>query len=147
MLNQAVRFARMVLNRAWWVIVLMVFVHLAAGLVFSAVEDKSLWDGQWWASVTGFTVGYGDLFPVTTVGRVVAQVYMFVYGILWLVLAAHVLGAVLEEKHLFSNEEQERMEAVLLEMSQQAGVVPEEFNELPPVEWFAENKGFRPSDT
>lgn len=64
-------------------------------------------------------------------GRVVAQLYMIIYGILWLVLGAHVIGAVLEEKHLFSNEEQERWEAVQLEIAQKLGIIPEDFTELP----------------
>lgn len=35
-------------------------------------------DALWWASTTVTTVGYGDHFPVTTEGRLVAVVLMFV---------------------------------------------------------------------
>lgn len=38
---------------------------------------KSLQDGIWWAVVTVMTVGYGDRFPVTLPGRVVAGFMMF----------------------------------------------------------------------
>ena len=33
-------------------------------------------DAIWWACVTLFTVGYGDIFPVTTPGRVYAVLVM-----------------------------------------------------------------------
>lgn len=36
----------------------------------------TLGDALWWACVTIFTVGYGDLYPVTTVGRIWAVVLM-----------------------------------------------------------------------
>lgn len=38
----------------------------------------SYWDGVWWALVTTATIGYGDIFPVTTGGRTVAVIVMFV---------------------------------------------------------------------
>ena len=38
----------------------------------------SFGDALWWASTTVTTVGYGDHFPVTTEGRLVAVVLMFV---------------------------------------------------------------------
>ncbi|HEX7154969.1 MAG TPA: ion transporter [Thermoanaerobaculia bacterium] len=37
---------------------------------------KSLWDSFWWAMVTVTTIGYGDIFPVTVGGRLVAMVMM-----------------------------------------------------------------------
>lgn len=35
-------------------------------------------DALWWAVVTTTTVGYGDLYPETTVGRIIATVLMFI---------------------------------------------------------------------
>ena len=37
-------------------------------------------DGLWWAFVTLTTVGYGDIYPMTTSGRIVA-VFTMIFGI------------------------------------------------------------------
>ena len=57
---------------------LIFFVFLFGYLFYvSEPEVRNLGDGIWWALVTITTVGYGDITPLTTVGRVVASSLMF----------------------------------------------------------------------
>tara|TARA_B100000678_G_scaffold59801_1_gene48315 strand:+ start:774 stop:1172 length:399 start_codon:yes stop_codon:yes gene_type:complete len=57
---------------------LIFFIFLFGYLFYvSEPEVRNLGDGIWWALVTITTVGYGDITPLTTVGRVVASSLMF----------------------------------------------------------------------
>jgi voltage-gated potassium channel len=57
---------------------------------------NNLGDVFWWAIVTVTTVGYGDIYPVTNEGRIIASVLMFV-GIAILGILISTLGAALVE--------------------------------------------------
>ncbi len=68
--------------------VLFIFVGLvwysASGFLFFEMEKKpdlGWQDAFWWTVVTMSTVGYGDLFPVTTGGRFLIGVPTMVFGI------------------------------------------------------------------
>ncbi len=56
---------------------LIFFIFLFGYLFYVSEPDvRNFGDGVWWALVTITTVGYGDITPVTTLGRVVASSLM-----------------------------------------------------------------------
>lgn len=58
---------------------------------------QTLGDGLWWTIVTLTTVGYGDITPVTTGGKLVATVLMFI-GLSFYALLTSVLSSILIER-------------------------------------------------
>jgi voltage-gated potassium channel len=79
-------------------------VGLGAVAVLDAEQDASganittLGDALWWATTTAVTVGYGDRFPVTTTGRLIAVALMLVgvavVGVVTASIAAWFIGSV-----------------------------------------------------
>jgi voltage-gated potassium channel len=70
-------------------------IVLAFGVSMTATEKqysnsniRSLSDGLWWAVSTVSTVGYGDKFPVSNPGRVIATGLMFIGVALFSILTA-----------------------------------------------------------
>jgi voltage-gated potassium channel Kch len=60
------------------IIGLIIMYELESGAQNSKM--KTILDALWWCVATVTTVGYGDIVPVTGLGRIVAMVYMF-FGI------------------------------------------------------------------
>ena len=79
--------------------VIAVFLLIVAAALLHAAEGGdqperfgSLPDAMWWAVVTMTTVGYGDVYPVTPLGRILGSFVAFL-GIGLFALPTGILGA------------------------------------------------------
>jgi voltage-gated potassium channel len=70
------------------------YVLIAALVIFNVEPDTfpTFFDAIYWATISLTTVGYGDIYPVTTVGRVVTMVSSFV-GIAIVALPSGIITA------------------------------------------------------
>jgi voltage-gated potassium channel Kch len=79
--------------------ILIIIVWLLAIAIFGIVEHlvepktfPTVWLGMWWALVTVTTVGYGNVVPVSTAGRIIAS-FLLLGGLAFLtVIIAMITG-------------------------------------------------------
>lgn len=102
-----------------------IYLFIASGLiillgtfVMYAVESqvpnskiKTPLDALWWCVATVTTVGYGDIVPVSNIGRIVALFYMF-SGISMIAILLSVITNTFYKKR-FEKEEREKREEQL----------------------------------
>ena len=81
-------------NRFGQILVATIFIVLGAGAIFSYLEDRSLWEGIWYAVVTITTVGYGDVVPTTDSGRAFG-IGLIVFGVMFFSLVTANIAAFL----------------------------------------------------
>ena len=92
------------------VVVFALMLNLLFGVLFYFAErdvqpELTMVDSIWWAMVTMTTVGYGDIIPVTDIGKIVAIFFMF-FGIGVLAIFLSVLGTMFYKRR-FEQEEKE----------------------------------------
>lgn len=70
------------------------YILIAALVIFNVEPDSfnSFFDAIYWATVSLTTVGYGDIYPITTIGRVVTMVSS-IFGIAIVALPAGIITA------------------------------------------------------
>lgn len=87
-------------NGLKYVLTVTLSVIFAGAFCMTLVEDMSLGDAIWWAFVTAATVGYGDLSPATTTGRIIAVLLMLMGIGLLGSLTSSITSFFLKEKEL-----------------------------------------------
>lgn len=78
-------------NHLFYTLVVFFAVVLIGGAGISLFDDgiKNPWDGIWWAVQTITTVGYGDVIPISTAGRIFAIGMMLMGVALFSILTAN----------------------------------------------------------
>lgn len=77
-------------------------------------EHHSLGDAIWWAFMTFTTVGYGDQYPHTLVGRMAGMFLVFTAVFVAVpAITAIISTKLIGDEHLFTHEEQEEVKELL----------------------------------
>ena len=72
----------------------VVYVYISALIIFNVEPDtfSTIYDAVYWAMVSLTTVGYGDIYPVSLIGRAIAMLSSF-FGIAIVALPAGIITA------------------------------------------------------
>lgn len=102
------------MNKIFYLLVAAGIVVIAGTLIMYNVEKgaensqmTTLLDALWWCVATVTTVGYGDVVPVTSIGRIVALVYMF-FGISLLSTLLAVISNTFYKKRILKEETEKK---------------------------------------
>lgn len=88
------------------------------GVLVAGVDPniRNAWDGIWWALATVSTVGYGDVVPVTFLGRLIGGVLVFLGLGIFVVITANFLAIILREEVTGVKREEREVEIILKEV-------------------------------
>ncbi len=67
-------------------------------------EINTILDAVWWTVATITTVGYGDIVPLSDLGRIIGVFYMF-FGVTFIALSISIVGTRLYKKKFEKEEE------------------------------------------
>lgn len=87
---------------------------LIAASFFSYFEARTWWDSVYFSVVTALTIGYGDICPITTGGRIVAGVLMHALPLFIIpLITARLSSKLIVNNDVFNHEEQESIKQSL----------------------------------
>jgi len=120
---------RLTLARAIRTIVLVALLMVVVGAVLERVVEPSTFDdiglSLWWSVTTLTTVGYGDIVPVSTAGRIVGAALMLA-GVSLIPLVTSIAVSILTAKRTQDLHDQQvvRLAQIERQLEELRGVTP-----------------------
>jgi hypothetical protein len=97
-----------------YVVLTYVCSLILASILFSIIESHTFFDSLYWACVTSLTIGYGDLAPVTVVGKTLAVVFghFWIFFIIPSIISL-IITNLIKDQNEFTHDEQEDIKKML----------------------------------
>jgi voltage-gated potassium channel len=109
------------MNKLFYLLLISAGIIVLGSFLIFSIESQhpdsqinSMLDAVWWTVSTVTTVGYGDIVPMTDVGKIVAIFFMF-FGIGVLAIFLSVLGTQIYNRRFHNEEEISHAQKLILE--------------------------------
>lgn len=127
--NKTIRLLRLA-SHTKLIFALYIFNFIACTLLFMLLEHKPIGDALWWCTVTWFTVGYGDLYPLTGFGRLFGMYVIISSHIFIVLLTANVVAKLSQYRAEAALEEERRMHKQEMQLLRARIAKKDQFNTI-----------------
>lgn len=107
------------LDSAKELLIIYIVSATLVSILFSVFEGRDIFNSYWWTFITGLTIGYGDIYPATIAGKVLAIVWAHFMAFIFIPVAVgYVVVNMIKNKDEWTDKEQREMMSILRDLNE-----------------------------